>query len=70
MKYAQKEGKRGLFLNVTTVLPASDRVGHPTETFLGSAELSFDPSMGSNRAKCQDRRIIQGTCIFMITCEG
>ncbi len=36
-------GKRGFFINVTTILPTFAPVGHPRDTPLGSAELFRRP---------------------------
>lgn len=43
--------KKGLFMNVTTVLPLSGRVGLPTETFLGSAGRPLCRSSGPETVK-------------------
>jgi len=60
VRYAQKQEKMGLFMNVTTVLPGSGHVGLPTETFLGSAGRPSCPSRVPRGSKWQDRRIIPG----------
>ena len=54
-----KKGKKGLVINVTTVLPLSGRVGLPTETFSGSAKVFRYPPCVLKRSKWQDRGIIQ-----------
>ena len=43
VRYAQRQDKKGFFVNVTAVLSAFGRVGHPTDTLLGSAEVSRRP---------------------------
>jgi hypothetical protein len=58
VKYAQQEGKRGLFLNMTTVLPLSGPVGLPKETFLGSAGRPPCRSRVPRESKWQDGGII------------
>jgi hypothetical protein len=63
-RYAQEQDKRVFFCNVTTGLPASGCVGHPTETFLGSAGRPFCPSRAPKRSKLQGRRIF----LVYITC--
>src|SRR5208283_1413989 len=70
--YAQKQGKRGFLISVTTVLPASGRVGHLLRPFLGPVGRSLCPSRVPKRSKWQDRRIIRArlygrlSCIFLI----
>jgi len=44
-------GKRGIFISVTTVLPASGRVEHPTETFFGGSGATFLPIKGAKTFK-------------------
>ncbi len=57
-KYGQKQDNRDFFTNITTILPVSGRLVHPTETFLGSAGLPLCPSRAPKRSKWQSRRII------------
>jgi hypothetical protein len=75
--YAQKQHKRSLFINMTTVLPASWRAGLYAETFSGSPELFFDPLARPKRSKWQDRRIIPDNIIggsfrkkLVVPCPG
>ena len=58
MRYAQRHDKKGLFINVTTVLPASGGAGLNAETFSESPELFFDPLVRPKRSRWQYRRII------------
>lgn len=60
MEYAQNKDSKDLFINVTTVFPASGLLGLPTDTLLGSAEVSGHPSRVPKRSKWQDCRIIPG----------
>jgi hypothetical protein len=43
VKYAQNQDKGHVFINLTTVLPASGGVGHQTEPFSGSVKVSGTP---------------------------
>ena len=63
MRYAQNQDKRELYINVTTVLPASGVVGLQTETFSGSVKVSIHPSWVPKRSEWQDRRIIPGQSV-------
>ena len=58
MTYAQKQAIRGFLGNMTTVLPLSSRVGHPTEPIVGSAGGPLCPQGSKKLPKWQDRRII------------
>jgi hypothetical protein len=59
VKYGQKQNRRGFFINMTTVWPASSHVGRHTETSLESAKQSIHPSRETKRARWQEHRIIQ-----------
>ena len=58
MRYAQKQEKRGFFINVTTVLPAFGSRGTPHGTPFGVSRGIPPPLRGAKRSKWQDRRII------------
>lgn len=58
VRYDQNPDKRDLFGNMTTVLLAFGPVGLPTDTILGSAEVSGHPSRVPKQPKWQDFRII------------
>jgi hypothetical protein len=58
VRYAQKQTKRAFLDNMTTVLPLSGRVGHPTVSLVRSAVgTSLVPSV-QKLPKWQDRGII------------
>lgn len=46
MEYGQAQKNTGFFTNVRTVLPASGRVGHHTETFFLVSEAMPRPPKG------------------------
>jgi hypothetical protein len=58
VSYAQKKNKTCRFSNMTTVLPATDGAGLPTEPFSESPELFFDPLVRPKRSKWQNHCII------------
>jgi len=60
-EYTQKQGKRDLFFNATTTLPASGRVALPTEIFSGSAGRPLCPSRVPKPSKWQHYCIMPGS---------
>jgi len=58
VKYAQNECRRHLFINVTTVLPLSGRVGQSSAPFRGRRTNPSTPRWCKKWAEWQDRRII------------
>lgn len=63
-------GRKGPFVNMTTVLPLSSRVGHGSHAFSGPGDQSLYPSRVPKRAEWQDRRIIPDGSIVEINQEG